>query len=40
MLINVHQNIMVSGGTVEGEVSYVNKGHTEEPHKQQLCRYQ
>ena len=26
-----------SGGTVEGEVSYVNKGHVEEPHKQQLC---
>ena len=26
-----------SGGTVEGEVSYVNNSHTEEPHKQQLC---
>ena len=26
-----------AGGTVEGEVSYANKGYSEEPHKQQLC---
>ena len=26
-----------SGGTVEGEVSYVDKGHSEAPNKQQLC---